>query len=164
MRLFLALLFLSTAAVANDAALRTCRQIADPAARLKCYDALRIEPDAPRAVAPAARAPAAPAAAPVPAAKQPPASFGFEAREAAAAAAASDSIESYIPGHFTGYRVGTLIPLANGQVWRVTDGRPRQFDVHNPKVVIRRAIFGSFYLDIGDRADNFSSPHVRRVK
>jgi hypothetical protein len=44
MKVLFLLLFISSAALANDAALLRCRGIADPTARLASYDALVLAP------------------------------------------------------------------------------------------------------------------------
>lgn len=134
---------------ADDGALRRCRGLADAAARLACYDALPL---------PAPAAPGAPAAAP----RAPVASpslmerFGLETRQPQA-----DRIESHIPGHFTGWDANSLIRLANGQVWRVVDGSWLHGEWNNPKVTVRRGMFGAFFLDI--EGEN-RSPRVQRVQ
>ena len=56
-----------------------------------------------------------------------------------------NAIESQIPGRFEGWQPNTRIRLANGQVWQVTDGSSRIYDVNNPKVEIRRGMLGAFY-------------------
>ena len=137
--------------LADDAGLRRCRLIADPPARLACYDAL---------VPGAASAPAAPPATPAPAREASPAlveRFGMEHK----GPAQSERIESHIPGRFQGWRANSRIRLANGQVWQVVDNSWFGGEWDNPKVAIRRGAFGSFYLDI--EGEN-RSPRVRRVE
>lgn len=70
-------------------------------------------------------------------------------------------IESRIPGDFKGWRGKTVFRLENGQVWRQTN--PDTFVVHvrDPKVTIRRGMFGSYLLKI----DGYnSSVKVERIK
>ena len=107
-----------------------CRAIPDPAARLACYDSLPLS------------APGT-AAAPAPTAVE---RFGLEQKQALAGAA--DEISSSLPGAFEGWRSGTRFTLANGQVWQVNDGSSATYDTKDPKVTIRRGVFGVFYLQI----------------
>lgn len=158
--LLLTLLTSSTAVAADEAALRRCRGIADPVARLACYDGI--------ATAPAA-APASPRAAPTPAtpgtaAPAAPAveRFGLEQKAAREAETRQlDRVESHIPGRFEGWRPNARIRLANGQVWQIVDDSSMPMLKDNPKVVIRRGIFSNFFMDI--EGDN-RSPRVKRVQ
>lgn len=160
MRAYALLLLAAFPALADDAGLLRCRAIADPAARLACYDALAA-PGAPAKPAPAASTfglPAAPApAAPAPAPS--PDRFGMEFRTPETML---DAIESTIPGRFEGWEPKANIKLANGQVWQVTDGtsgyvRP----VEGAKVRVRRGALGAFYLEI---EGTNRSPRVRRLQ
>jgi hypothetical protein len=146
MRASLLLLLIPGAALADDAALLRCRGIADPSARLACYDALPL--------------PAAPArAAPVEAggADQ----FGREALARPAPAPEADAIESRIEGHFEGWGPNALIRLANGQIWRIADGSRGVHNIDNPKVRVRRGAFGAYYIEFEGRNQ---SPRVTRVQ
>ena len=145
-----ALLLLSSAALADDAALLRCRGIADAVARLACYDALPLTASEGRA----GQATAKPANQP-PAAEQ----FGLEGQSAPAPGV--DAIESQIPGRFEGWQPNSIIRLANGQVWQVADGSSRTYDVNNPKVEIRRGVMGVFYFNIA--GDN-RTVRVRRIQ
>jgi hypothetical protein len=157
---------------ASDEALAACRGIKDSSARLACYDALPLSPQAPAATAPrpsAPPAPAAPAAAPAPAgratAPATPAAPASEASRFGLPATTQPTpleyVESHIEGHFSGWYAGTRIKLANGQVWQVTDGTSRFASVDNPKVTVRRGALGSFFLDI----DGVNpAPRVKRVE
>lgn len=107
-----------------------CRVMPDPAARLACYDSLPL-------AAPGA------AAAPAPTAVE---RFGLEQKQALAGAA--DEISSSLSGPFEGWRSGTRFTLANGQVWQVSDGSSTTYTAQDPKVTIRRGVFGVFYLQI----------------
>src|SRR5512142_2283637 len=95
--LALAALLASGAALGDDAALARCRAIADPGARLACYDALppatEAKPGSPSA-APTAGAPAQPAAAPP---QSPAAQFGLE-RKAAPPKDLPDQIDTRVAG------------------------------------------------------------------
>jgi hypothetical protein len=171
---------LAVPAAASDA-LKRCRSIGDAGARLACYDALPLEgaPLAPSAAptpaSPASRAPgpAVPTARATPAPPAPsqgsaaaaPAtqaslesSFGMEGR---APAAELPAIQTHIPGAFYGWGQGTQITLANGQVWQVVDEGGRRMHLQDPKVRVRRAMMGAFFLEF--EAHNHS-PRVRRVK
>jgi hypothetical protein len=88
-----------------------------------------------------------------------PAQFGLEER--AIMAGALEAIESNIPGRFSGWTPNERIRLANGQVWQVTDGSSRAYDVENPKVTITRGSLGAFYLNL--TGDN-RSVRVRRIQ
>ncbi len=162
----IAALFLALAAghaLADDAGLQRCRAIKDAAPRLACYDALplapapALAPSVPGAAAPAASTGAQPATAPA-AAPSLLARFGFEQRAQPDELA---SVESYIPGHFEGWGPSSIIKLANGQVWQVSDGSSRTAWVDNPKAKITRGAFGSFFLEI-ERVN--PAPRVRRVQ
>lgn len=158
MRPVLLLLLAAGFAYADDQGLLRCRGIGDPAARLACYDALPVpKPEArPPAAAPAA--PGKPSAAPAgPAQTQE--QFGFEQRRPNVQEL--DTIESYIPGRFEGWKPNMAIRLANGQVWQIADGSSRFLDLQNPKVVVRRAMLGSFFLEI---EKDPRAPRVRRLQ
>jgi len=60
-----------------------------------------------------------------------------------------DEIHSTIVGEFTGWSGKTKFTLQNGQVWKQVDPtRKMVFKVTNPKVTIRKAVFGSYRLKI----------------
>jgi hypothetical protein len=145
---------LCTAVLADDAAMKRCREIADAQKRLACYDALPLG-----TTPPAAPAAAAPSAAPAPTIMQSLVQrFGFEQRRAREE---PESITSTIPGLFEGWGPRSRIRLANGQVWQITDDSSRWARVENPKVTVRRGALGSFFLDI----ENINpAPRVRRVQ
>lgn len=163
MRLFaLFLLAATTSALADDAGILRCRAIKDSAARLACYDAIAVPSTAPAAAAqpkagtPAAAAPAAPKAAEAP--PTPAQQFGMEAKTPAAQL---EAIESTIPGMFEGWGPNTVITLANGQSWQISDSSSGYIHKENPKVRIRRAFMGSFTLEFEDSS---RVAKVRRVK
>ena len=143
-------LLLSSAALADDAALLRCRGIAEASARLACYDALPLT---------AGEGGAGQAAAKQGSQPLPPEQFGLE--EKLAPAPGVDAIESQIPGRFEGWQPNTIIRLANGQVWQVADVSSRVYDVNNPKVEIRRGMMGAFYLNIA--GDN-RTVRVKRIQ
>jgi hypothetical protein len=142
MRLSLVLLLISGTALADDAAMLRCRGITEASARLACYDAIVVQTSEEKA-------------------RQTEAvlreRFGLEAQDKTA----PEAIESTIPGHFEGWPPGASITLANGQVWRVADGSSGIHYIDNPKVRIRRGVFGVFYLEI---EGTNRSPRVVRVQ
>lgn len=74
---------------------------------------------------------------------------------------APERIESTIEGTFTGWEGDTVFRLANGQVWKQVQADSFYINVENPKVTIKRAIFGSYLLSV----EGFgSSVRVRRVE
>jgi hypothetical protein len=152
--------FAAPAAVAQDSGLERCRQIADPAQRLACYDALpRGTPEArPAAPAPApagARQAGAPPAQPKPAAEQ----FGLE--EVTPPPQGLDKIDTRVMGKFEGWWPNAKIALANGQVWQVADGSSRVYELDSPKVTIARGALGTYYLNVDGQ--NWTV-RVRRVQ
>jgi hypothetical protein len=79
----------------------------------------------------------------------------------AAPVAKINSIESTIVGDFSGWGPGTMIKLANGQVWRVTDDTEAYLSLHEPKVAITRGALGAMFMEIdGSRR----APKVQRVQ
>lgn len=64
-----------------------------------------------------------------------------------------ERVETQLAGSFRGYDPGKVLTLANGQRWRVVEGRywsPAR-DADKPrKVVIEPGAFGSFFLEIED--------------
>ncbi len=152
MRSFLvSLLLISTAALADDAGLLRCRGIADPTARLACYDALPVT--APEAAKPALPQPTpteqfglpAAKAAPAPVVQAPAEQFGLPPPKTPETEL--DSIESTIPGHFDGWYPNLRIHLANGQVWQVVDTSARPMSVTDVKVTVRRGLLSAFYME-----------------
>ena len=144
MRGWLLLLFISGAALAEDAALLRCRDIADASKRLACYDALV-------GAAGGARADQSQS-------QQSPEQFGIEGRTSKSEL---EAIESRIPGHFEGWDPRSRIKLANGQVWQIADDSSRYLYLDNPKVTIRRGLLGAFHLEI---EGSMWSARVRRVQ
>jgi len=143
-------LFLSAAALASETTLEQCRAIADPSARLACYDGLPLPANAggPTAkVESKARLP------------ETPAQFGLSREVTPSVDLAS--IESTIPGHFDGWYPRRRVRLANGQVWQVAEETTRLYDLDNPKVTIRRGVLGAYYLNL--TVDN-RSIRVNRVE
>jgi hypothetical protein len=153
----LSLLLLTSAALADDAAITRCRTLADGGARLACYDAIQVGSGPRIATATAAPDLAVATPTPVPARE---AEFGIEAKKQRAAE--PQAITSTIPGEFEGWGPGAQIRLANGQVWRIADGSqavlPRMRD---PKVTIERNLFGTLFLKV---EGTNQSAKVRRVQ
>jgi hypothetical protein len=143
-------LFLSAAALASETTLEQCRGIADPSARLACYDGLPLSANTGGAASKAESK-----------ARQPetPAQFGLSREVTPSVDLAS--IESTIPGHFDGWYPRRRIRLANGQVWQVAEETTRLYELDNPKVTIRRGVPGAYYLDLS--IDN-RSIRVNRVE
>jgi hypothetical protein len=135
-------LSISSMALADDAAILRCRGIAEASARLACYDALVVltNEEKTRQTETIQRE-----------------RFGLETQDKTA----PEAIESTIPGHFEGWPPGASITLANGQIWRVSDGSSGVHWIDNPKVRIRRGVFGAFYLEI---EGTNRSPRVIRVQ
>jgi hypothetical protein len=160
--LALLLLATTTSALADDAGVQRCRAIKDSAARLACYDAMSVPsaaPAAPGQPKAAATPAAAPGAAPKAAAPATPSQqFGLEAKQPVAQL---DHVESTVPGMFQGWDANTVITLANGQQWKISDGSTGHVGIENAKVKVKRGFLGSFYLDI-DGSNR--APRVRRVK
>lgn len=137
------LLWASTAIAADDADLLRCRGIPDGPARLACYDALVVVTSEEKA-------------------RQTEVSqrekFGLDRQPDKTA---PEAIESYIPGHFEGWRPGESIKLANGQVWQVNDNSSGIHFIDNPKVRVRHGVFSAYYLEI---EGTNRSPRVSRVQ
>ena len=119
--------------------------MADARARLACYDAVPLTAPA------AAPAPATPAATPSLVS-----SFGLTRPDQKL-----PDIRSHIVGVFEGWEARTRIPLANGQVWQISDDSSASYNLRDPKVTVRRAAMGSYMLDI-EGAKNM--PRVRRIE
>lgn len=150
----------SSPALADDAGLLRCRAITDASARLACYDALVPSATTTTTATPATAT--SPAAAMPGTTAQPTVApqdrFGLES---AAQRNEPDAIESSIAGRFLGWNAGADIRLANGQIWQIADGSSAYYSLDNPKVKVRRGLFGVFYLEI-DGANR--TPKVRRVQ
>ncbi|MYM41070.1 hypothetical protein [Duganella qianjiadongensis] len=142
------LLFVSGAALADDAAMLRCRQLGDSQARLGCYDAIQLGTPA----AAVAAAPYAPSKADL--------ERGF-GNEHNSPAAKLEFIETSIVGEFDGWVPKQRIRLANGQVWMIVDDSQAILDLVNPKVKLEKGMMGAIYMDI-EGASN--SPRVKRIK
>lgn len=164
MKALFVLMFVSSAAMASDAALLSCRQLADGPGRLACYNAIPV--GAPVAAAPSAAAPAPSMVAVAPGVVMAAPSktdleqmFGRE--PSVLKAMQLETLESTIPGYFDGWVAGQRIRLANGSVWKVVDGSDDVMELHDPKVTVKRGMLGAIYLDIDGAHRN---PKVQRVQ
>ncbi|MGQ3053123.1 MAG: hypothetical protein ACT6S0_15205 [Roseateles sp.] len=117
---------------------KACRQLADLARRVACYDAMKLPNDQ----TPSAAAPAAPVAV------DSAAKFGQESVRSPAGTPALKRIESRILGKFAGWRPNQRLALENGQVWRVADDSEALYELQDPKVIVHRGLLGAFYLEI----------------
>ncbi|MCD8483004.1 MAG: hypothetical protein LR015_10300 [Verrucomicrobia bacterium] len=72
-----------------------------------------------------------------------------------------DRIESRIIGEFRGWNGNTVFRLENGQVWRQSAPGTFFYRTENPVVYIRRAMLGSYLLQIEGKN---SSVRVRRIE
>ncbi|MES2164352.1 MAG: hypothetical protein V4476_24625 [Pseudomonadota bacterium] len=151
MKSLLALMLVSSAAMADDGAMRRCRQLVDAPARLTCYDAIPLGAPAPAATAAAA------GTAP-PAKVEQERSFGAETLSTTIKL---DSIESSIVGNFDGWVPKQRIRLANGQVWMINDDSQEDLSLVNPKVKVERGLMGAIYMDIDGAR---TAPRVKRIK
>lgn len=160
-------LLASNAALADDAAVLKCRTLPDTAQRLACYDAMpvgaatqaTVPAASPRSAAASAAAPAAESAAATTAARTAEQNFGMEQAKKKEEA---NFIESTIVGDFEGWDGNTTIKLANGQVWRITDGSsaflPKKT---NPTVRIKRGVLGALYFQV---VGENNTARVRRIQ
>lgn len=122
-------------AAADTSAVLKCAEIAEPQARLACYD--RTVPALRRA-----------APAPAPAAKAGPDSFGAERLPAARAATAAEGPEEMTAKVVAVRKRDQQLPtytLDNGQIWRQTEDLPLPIRV-GTAVVLRRGALGSYSI------------------
>jgi len=133
-------LVIAAPAAADDAAVMRCRDHANAAARLSCYDAIPIA-TRPSGVG----------------AENPPGLADFGRRTATAAVAA---VDSSVEDDFDGWRANGRIRLANGQVWQITDDSTASLERRRRKVTVRRGALGTYFLDF---EDSNHSPRVKRV-
>jgi hypothetical protein len=130
-----------TAHAVDDALVLRCRSLPDTARRLACYEALPVAQDAP-----------------APTAEQ---RFGGKRLEKHVDDEPA-AIRSTVRGRLDGWRYGTQVALANGQVWRVVDDIDTVLpDVVDPAVRIERGALGAYYLQVDG---NNAAARVVRVK
>ena len=162
---YLGLSAAAKAVMADDGAIERCRRIAEPIARLACYDAIGSPAAVPRPGASTSSAGQAKASS----GEQPgdagagsatEAEFGLEWM-AASRKAMPDSLSSFIPGAFEGWVPRERFALANGQVWEITDGSQAAYSLRDPKVRITRGLSGSFFMHIEGVSQ---TPRVRRLR
>jgi hypothetical protein len=148
----LCVILFSPAARANDAAVTNCRTLVNAAERLACYDTIVLvsKQALPNVVTSAQNVPTPRANTAT--------DFGLVAP---VPAANTDKIESSIVGRFSGWQTNSRITLANGQVWQVIDDSRGICECDNPKVVVSRASFGTFFLEIAGKGN---APRVKRIK
>lgn len=133
---FLLLFAASAAGAVDDALVLRCRALPDTASRLACYEALPL-------AAPAEQR------------------FGGQRLEKKVDDEPA-SIRTTVRGRLDGWRYGTQLTLANGQVWRVVDDIDAVLpDLVDPAVRIERGALGAYYLQL--EANN-SAARVVRVK
>ena len=148
---------------ADDAAVLKCRTLKDGPSRLACYDALPVGAAAPAAAAVVQAA--APAAAPLAAASpaaSPEQNFGLRPVVKKQKDAEPSAIHSNVVGRFDGWSPGTVLTLANGQVWKVTDDTDAVLPImQNPKVEITRGLLGAYFLQVEGHTN---SARVARVR
>ncbi|MFC5478599.1 hypothetical protein [Massilia suwonensis] len=154
------LLFVSGAALADDAAVLKCRALPDAASRLACYDAMPVGAAPALAAAPATAPATAPIAAPAVAAT-PEQRFGLNPVVQKKQEAQADTIQSTVAGKIDGWSVGSRITLANGQVWRVIEGDAVLPALSNPKAEVSRGLLGAYFLQI---VGHNSTARVKRVQ
>ena len=142
-------LFTGGPALADGAAVLSCRQITDPPQRLICYDAMAVPVSAIVAQTPLL--------APLP----PPQAENFGLEVKTALVGLPSTMESTVPGRFLGWGPNDKITLANGQVWQISDDSRGALVATDPKVTVRRGALGAFYLEI---ASTNRSPKVRRIQ
>jgi hypothetical protein len=123
-----ALLACGTACAVDDALVLRCRALPDGPGRYACYEALPV--------AQAAGSPTAETR------------FGL-ARVARKEDEEPGASRSTVRGRLDGWRNGTRIALANGQVWRVVDDTEAVLpDLVDPAVRIERGALGAYYLTL----------------
>lgn len=138
---------LANPAFGQDVPLQRCRAIAEPVARLACYDALA---DAPAGT----RAPAAPPAVAAPEAR-PATTFGRPQRDTE-----PQEVSSAVGAAFAGWGPNSRIRLDNGQVWQVVDGSSVVLPAGARRATVKRSLFGNYVLEIDGLN---TAPKVRRV-
>lgn len=136
-----ALLACGAAYAVDDALVLRCRSLPDGPGRYACYEALPVAPAAPAAKAETR--------------------FGL-ARLVRKEDEEPGAIRSTVRGRLDGWRNGTQIALANGQVWRVVDDVEAVLpDLVDQAVRIERGALGAYYLEL---EANHSAARVVRVK
>lgn len=131
MKAILIFALLSSSALAQETELLRCSALADKDVRLACYDTVAAAAIEARRVAAS------------PAAKMQ--TFGVEARPRRDEI---EAIDSSIAGLFEGWGPKSVIRLANGQAWQISDGGSAVLYLKNPNIKIRRAAMGSFMLEV----------------
>ncbi|MFS2024770.1 hypothetical protein [Massilia sp. CT11-137] len=124
------------AGAVDDALVLRCRALPDTASRLACYEALPVAPPAEQR-------------------------FGGKRLERKVDDEPA-AIRSTVRGRLDGWRHGTQLTLANGQVWRVVDDIDAVLpDLVDPAVRIERGALGAYYLQL---ETNNNAARVIRVR
>ncbi|WP_440962483.1 hypothetical protein ACL58G_16490 [Massilia sp. GER05] len=124
------------AGAVDDALVLRCRALPDTASRLACYEALPVAPPAEQR-------------------------FGGKRLEQKVDDEPA-AIRSTVRGRLDGWRHGTQLTLANGQVWRVVDDIDAVLpDLVDPAVRIERGALGAYYLQL---ETNNNAARVIRVR
>lgn len=122
------------AGAVDDALVLRCRALPDTASRLACYEALPVAPPAEQR-------------------------FGGKRLERKVDDEPA-AIRSTVRGRLDGWRHGTQLTLANGQVWRVVDDIDAVLpDLVDPAVRIERGALGAYYLQL--EANNNAARVIR---
>lgn len=122
------------AGAVDDALVLRCRALPDTASRLACYEALPVAPPAEQR-------------------------FGGKRLEPKVDDEPA-AIRSTVRGRVDGWRHGTQLTLANGQVWRVVDDIDAVLpDLVDPAVRIERGALGAYYLQL--EANNNAARVIR---
>lgn len=82
-------------------------------------------------------------------------------RRATAPSREQEPVRSTIAGDFRGWSAGSLITLANGDTWRVTEGSYHVGPRSNPGVTIRPGVVSGWYMEVDGHP---VKAKVRRVK
>lgn len=128
-----------------------CATIAEPAARLACYDRANTPQATTAPAEPAARSAVTPAAPPaaIPAPAVVEERFGAETLPAKPSdPEVPEAIQSRISGLFKGWDKNTEFKLDNGQVWRCVNCRDVYYQVENPAVTVKRGFMGNYWLQV----------------
>ncbi|MBZ2206677.1 hypothetical protein [Massilia soli] len=132
----IALLLASGPALADEAAFFRCRDIGADSQRLACYDAVK-KPSAEQKREVAEKA------------------FGLTVKPDI------ETIQSVIPGSFTGWESDQRIKLANGQVWQIVDDGNGFIAGKDLKATVARGAVGAMYIEIEGLRQSL---RVKRIK
>lgn len=139
-----------TARLACYDTLSGCAAISNPAERLGCFDRGHVA-SAPEIVDTPVPAVASPVAAPpAPAMAQKEEATPAEERDDfGVKRVRPDEIRTSIVGEFDGWNGSERFEMANGQIWEHRKSTRRVYpSVMNPKVLIRKNLFGFYMMDV----------------